>query len=96
MTIVSLKFLAFIAMISLIYFVMPKKVRWITLLLASYVYYFISSKTLTVYLIITTISVYLSARGLEKIDIKLKKECEGKDKQQKKELKNKAKKTKKY
>lgn len=95
MTIVSLKFLAFIAMISLMYFVMPKKVRWMTLLLASYVYYFISSKTLTVYLIITTISVYLAARGLEKIDIKLKKECEGKDKQQKKELKNKAKKQKK-
>ena len=84
MTIVSLKFLAFIAVVSLIYFIMPKKIRWIVLLLASYAYYFISSKALTVYLLVTTICIYLVAVGLEKVDIKLKKECEGKEKQQKK------------
>lgn len=95
MTIVSLKFLAFIAIVSLIYFIMPKKIRWIVLLLASYAYYFISSKALTGYLLVTTISIYLVAVGLEKVDIKLKKECEGKEKQQKKELKKKAKKRKK-
>ena len=95
MTIVSLNFLAFIAIVSLIYFIMPKKIKWIVLLLASYVYYFISSKELTGYLIITTISIYLVARGLEKADIKQKIECEGKERQLKKQLKNKAKKKKK-
>ena len=64
MTIVSLKFLAFIAIVSLIYFIMPKKIRWIVLLLASYAYYFISSKALIGYLLVTTISIYLVAVGL--------------------------------
>lgn len=95
MSIISLKFLLFVAIVSFSYFVAPKKVKWCILLLASYIYYFISSKELTLYLIITTLSVYISALTMQKIDSKTKLKSEGKEKSKKKLLKQKAKKYKK-
>ena len=95
MSIISLKFAVFLAMIVLLYFVMPKKVRWIVLLVGSYIYYFLSSQKLTIFLIITTISIYLSALAISKIDEKTKEKCKGLDKNVKKELKQKASKNKK-
>lgn len=90
MAIISLKFLAFVAILSLIYFTIPKKLKWISLLVASYFYYFISSKELTIYLIITTITIYVSTLLMEKIDNKVKLKCEGKEKAEKKKIKKKA------
>ena len=68
MAIISVKFMAFLAIISLLYFVMPKKIKWIVLLLGSYIYYFLSSSKLTIFLIITTISIYVSALLINNID----------------------------
>ena len=90
MEIISLQFLAFVIILSLIYFIIPNKFKWSILLIASYIYYFMASKELTLYLIITTITIYFIALLLEKVNIKTKLKCEGKDKTEKKILKKKA------
>ena len=68
MTITSLKFILFIAIVLIAYYSMCKKYRWCVLLIASYVYYFISSGKLTIFLIISTITIYATALLLEKIE----------------------------
>lgn len=95
MAIISVKFMAFLAIISLLYFVVPKKIKWIVLLLGSYIYYFLSSSKLTIFLIITTISIYVSALLINNIDNKTKIKCNGQEKSVKKQLKKKAAKNKK-
>lgn len=56
MAFISGKFLLFLAVFFLLYFVVPKKFRWIVLLTGSYVFYIVNSKTLAVFLIATTLS----------------------------------------
>ncbi len=65
-----------------------KKVKWIVLLLASYIYYFIASGRLTIFLIITTISIYLLALALNKVDDKTKEICKDLEKDEKKKIKS--------
>ena len=50
MAINTIEFLVFAMAVCAIYFVVPKKVKWIVLLLASYIYYFIASGRLTIFL----------------------------------------------
>ena len=96
MAINTIEFLIFAMAVCAIYFVVPKKVKWIVLLLASYIYYFIASGRLTIFLIITTISIYLLALALNKVDDKTKEICKDLEKDEKKKLKAKANKKKKW
>ena len=91
MAINTLGFLIFVALACVIYFIVPKKIKWLVLLIASYVYYFLASGKLTVFLIITTLSVYLVGLGLNKIDENIAEKCKQLEKEKKKEAKNKAK-----
>ncbi len=50
MDFVSLSFLVFSAVVCITYFAVPKNMRWITLLIASYIFYYINSKWLVVVL----------------------------------------------
>ena len=68
MLINSLGFLIFSFLVIFLYYVTPKKIRWIVLLLSSYIFYFISSKFLSVYLFLSTISVYLSGLFIERVN----------------------------
>lgn len=95
MVINSLEFLVFVAIVVLIYFVSPKKVRWVVLLISSYLFYFLSSSFLTVFLIITTISIYVSALKIGKINENIKQQVKNCTKEEKKVLKQKANKKKK-
>ncbi len=90
MSIISLQFLAFVAILSLIYFVIPKKFRWMLLLTASYIYYFLSSKELTICLIISTLSIYFMALEIGKIEENTKQKCKELEKEARKTLKKKA------
>lgn len=72
MAINSLEFIVFIAIVVALYFLVPKKTKWIILLIASYVFYFLSSSFLTIFLMITTLSIYLAALGMGKVDEKTK------------------------
>lgn len=66
MSITSLKFPFFVAGIAFIYYVIPKKLQWIWLLLISTAFYVNLSRHLSVYLCISIISVYVLGLVMEK------------------------------
>lgn len=90
MAINSITFLIFVAIVCILYFIMPKKIRWCVLLIASYIYYYIASGTLIVFLLITTLSIYLLALAMGKIDEQTKIKGKELEKEQRKQLKKKA------
>ncbi len=59
MTIVSLKFILFVAAVVLAYYIVPKKVRWLVLLSGSLVFYWLNSKWLVAVLLVTSAVTYL-------------------------------------
>lgn len=89
MAINSVNFVLFITIVSILYFVFPKKIKWIVLLISSYVFYWICSEWLIIYMLITTLSIYIAGITLGKIDKKSKELC--KNKENKKKIKEKAK-----
>lgn len=92
MAINSINFIIFVAIVCLLYFIVPKKIKWIVLLIANYVFYWLSSNKLIIYMLITTISIYLFSLWMGKIDSKTKELCKKEqDRTIKKELKHKAK-----
>ena len=96
MAINSLTYIAFIFVVCLIYFIVPKKIKWVVLLLASYIFYFISSSKLMIFMLLTTLSIYIAALVMGKIDEKTKQKAEKIEKDAKKQLKQKAKRNKKW
>ena len=65
MEITSLVFLAFVGIICLIYYLVPKKIQWCVLLAASLIFYVSSSALLTVYMLVATILIYIGARVIQ-------------------------------
>ena len=92
MLINSIKFVVFAALVVFLYYIVPLKKRKIVLLVSSYIFYFLSSKYLIVFILLSTLSIYLSGILIGKQDDLLAL-CE--DKEKKKELKIKVKKRKK-
>lgn len=66
MEITSLVFLAFVGLSCLIYYVVPKKIQWCVLLVASLLFYISSSALLIIYMLFTTGIVYAGARVIQK------------------------------
>lgn len=96
MLINSLEFIVFVVIALLLYIIMPKKYKWTILLAASYVFFFTNSKFYTIFLIISTLTIYFTALKMNQIDKKAKEECKTiDDKDQKKAIKKKAKRNKK-
>ena len=83
MLINSIKFVVFAALVVFLYYIVPLKKRWIVLLVSSYIFYFLSSKYLIVFILLSTLSIYLSGILIGKQDDLLA-SCE--DKEKKKEL----------
>ena len=79
MSFISLYFLLFLAVVILLYYIVPKKHRWIVLLVASYVFYLLNDLKAVIFIIVTTLTVYLSARKLKSLTIDQKKFFEDKD-----------------
>ena len=91
MAINSLNFIAFVFVVCVLYFILPKKVKWIVLLVANYIFYYICSNWMIVYMLITTMSIYLIGLKIGKIDINTKEIAKKEeDRTKKKEIKNKA------
>lgn len=72
MAFTSFKFLIFVLAVVGLYYVTPKKFRWIELLAASYAFYLISSPNTFVFLLLTTVTTYLGGRVLGYINNKHK------------------------
>ena len=61
--------ICFLGITFLLYTVFPKKYKWVVLLSSSYLFYMVSSRIwLVVFLFITTLSVYLGAIWIDKIN----------------------------
>lgn len=66
----SYEFILFLLIVFILYYVVPKKLQWPLLLLASYVFYFFSGAQNLCYIVFTTISTYLITGQIQKsIDI---------------------------
>ena len=96
MLINSIEFLIFLLGIVLIYKIVPKKVKWLVLLISSYIFYFSNSTYLILCMLFTTLSIYLVALKIGKIDDECKKISKTiDDKKKKKKIKQDSKKNKK-
>lgn len=92
MAINSLEFLLFVLVTILVYACMPKKAKWVVLLIASYLFYFLNSTYMLIAILITTISVYFVALKMKQIGERVTVEAKKiEDKEQKKTLKKQAK-----
>lgn len=67
MSIFSMEFFCFLAVLGLVYFTVPKKHQWIVLLIASYLFYACSGLDGFVYILTTTVSTFLIGIKLEQM-----------------------------
>lgn len=63
----SYAFLGFVGCLFLLYYLIPRRMQWGLLLLASYLFYFIAGPSWLLYLMATTVTTYLAARRIEGI-----------------------------
>jgi len=70
MDFVSAQFLIFITAVCTLYFIVPAKYRWLVLLAASYVFYFVNSRWLVLCLFAETVVTYYGGRRIRSIFIK--------------------------
>lgn len=83
----TLKFLIFFVIVFFIYYLVPKKFRWIVLLLGSIYFYISASPKYIIYVLISSIITYLGARFITKFDEENKKYIEEKGDSLPKEVK---------
>ena len=67
MSITSLIFIIFVALIGIVYYLVPKKAQWAVLLIASLIFYALSSTVLTVFMLISTLLIYLGAIKIQSL-----------------------------
>ena len=61
----SYEFIGFLLIVLLVYYLLPGKLQWGFLLLASYTFYFLSDPRYLIYIFITSLSTYLAARKIQ-------------------------------
>lgn len=66
MSFFSFEFVVLVIVSVLAYYWLPKKIRWIALLLASYAFYWLGGGSTIAYLLVTTASTYVAGRLLTK------------------------------
>lgn len=89
MSLTSLSFIAFVLLLCLFYYMAPKKLQWILLLIASLAFFFLSSGFLTIYMIVTAFLVYAGAIWIGNIASAFEKVKETLDKPLRREAKKK-------
>ncbi|MCR5000474.1 MAG: MBOAT family protein [Lachnospiraceae bacterium] len=73
MSFISITFALFVACVLAVYYIFPKKIRWVVLLVASYVFYTWTGFDNIAYILITTVSAYICAMLIEKRSAEQKK-----------------------
>lgn len=64
----SIEFIAFLALVLILYWLLPKKCQWPLLLVFSYVFYWIADPRYLIFILVTTISAYLITIKLESLN----------------------------
>ena len=80
----SYSFIAFMAIVFVLYYLVPKSCQWPLLLVFSYIFYFIADPRYLIFILVTTISTYLISLKMNQINMaqdKFIKEFKGKFKQ---------------
>lgn len=72
MNLLSINFLLFLLVSLVLYYLVPKKLQWLVLLMASYFFYALSGIKYFAYLIVTTLSTYLIAKKIQSINDDIK------------------------
>ena len=67
MLINSIEFIIFLCVLVAIYKITPKKFKWVVLLIASYLFFALNSGKYTVFIMLSTISIYITALKIDKI-----------------------------
>ena len=83
----AITFLVFTAITGLVYFLIPKRFRWVVLLAGSYIFYVANSGWLVVFIFLTTLSIYFTGLALTGINNKFELKKEGLPKEERKKLK---------
>ena len=78
MSFISLQFLLFLGVVVFLYYICPKKIQWLFLLLASYAFYFFSGITPLLFVVSSTILVYLCGIWMRHVIATHKKKSEAK------------------
>lgn len=73
----------------MLYFIFPKKYRWIVVLSESVIFYALYSKLLTFFILATVLIIYLTGIWISKLNDKFKTQKEGLEKEERKALKKK-------
>lgn len=68
MAFVSFAFIGFMAIVAALYFVFPQKARWIVLLIASYVFFWVNSEWLILALFAQTLGTFLFGLWIQRIE----------------------------
>lgn len=92
MLINSLEFILFLIILVFIYKIIPSKFKWLVLLIASYIFILSNCGKYAIFMVLSTLTIYFTALKMDKINDNLSfslKQIENKD--EKKQLKNKAK-----
>ena len=79
--------LIFLGTVFICYTAVPKKFKWTVLLLTSYVFYWINSKGLIVFLLLSTVAVYFAGIFLNRINDTAALAKKGLEREEKKEVK---------
>ena len=74
MSFTTISFLVFVAVALIIYYIVPGKCQWLVLLMASGIFYCVYDWKSVFFIIISSISVYISARIIDKVETKGKKQ----------------------
>lgn len=87
----SFIYVIFLAICGILYYVLPKKMQWIVLLIASLAFYVSIAQILVLYMLATTLIVYLSAIAIQRHKDDFKSKKSALDKAERKALKEKTK-----
>lgn len=83
MSYTSLAFIPFILISTVVYFLLPKKCRWISLLVSGYIFYMFTGVRQVFFLLLTTFTTFVTALLLEKCNDRLEQVA---DKEERKKL----------
>lgn len=67
MSITSIQFIFFLLLVLLVYYIVPKSKQWIVLLLSSYIFYLCGGVFPLIFILSTTITVFLAGLKMQKI-----------------------------
>ena len=72
MSLVSFQFILFISVGCIIFYLVPKKTQWLVLLILSYLFYLCGGMGMVGYILVTTVTVWMTAILLENSDKSMK------------------------